>query len=206
MSCQRWRQNGQLHRPCIEQSHSEKSCNSEQLRSGHCCAIFRQDLPASIRYFADGAIAGQTWYQNGKVHREQDLAASIQYRENGSVSSQGWYQNNQRHRSQDLPAWIYYRENGSVRWQKWYQNGFLHREQDLPAFIEHYRNGSTFSQWYLRDIFQRESVCYPEPLLEDLVKPAFSLRENSWEPAFACNANGQEPVSIYWETALFDEE
>jgi len=85
----------------------------------------------------------QTWYQNGKRHRNFDLPAIIF--DNGH---QIWYQNGKRHRNFDLPAVIWV--NGT---QEWYQNGQCHREYDRPAII--YSSGR--QEWYLDNKFIRAS-------------------------------------------------
>ena len=135
------------------------------------------DLPAEIVYHEDGSMDWQVWYQNDQRHRDADLPASIVYRLNGSIAWQNWYQHGQLHRDSDLPAAITYRGNDSILRQEWYQNGQKHRDSDLPAVISHYQDGSIFLQWHVHGVFQGEATEYPEPSFEDLVKPAFCLRE-----------------------------
>ena len=87
----------------------------------------REDGPAII--YADGE---QRWYLNGELHREDGPAVI------GANGYQAWYLNGKRHR-EDGPAIIW--ANG---YQAWYLNGQLHRE-DGPAVI--WANGS--QRWYL---------------------------------------------------------
>jgi hypothetical protein len=95
------------------------------------------DLPAVI--FSNG---GQKWYKEGNLHRDNDLPAIIRY--NGS---QYWYKDGNCHRDNDLPAVIF--SDGS---QEWYKNGELHRDNDLPAAI--LSNGSQY--WYKNGNLHRD--------------------------------------------------
>ena len=90
------------------------------------------DLPAVINLYGD-----QIWYKNGEIHRDNDLPAIIY-----SNGAQYWYQNGLFHRDNDLPAIIFI--TGT---QHWYKNGSLHRDNDLPAMV--FADGS--KQWYKND-------------------------------------------------------
>ena len=137
-------------------------------------------------------------------YRDSDRPASIGYRQDGSISWQGWYQNCQQHRESDLPAAIDYRPDGSIACQYWYQNDNLHRDSDLPAGITYYKDGSILSRWYLHGKYQRETKEYPEPALEDLVKPAFCLQE----PAFSLLVSRGDKVTEPQQESsyMLDEE
>ena len=65
----------------------------------------------------------------------------------------------------------------------------MHRDANLPSEIAYQNDGIIVSQWYVHDILQQETTEYPELAFEDLVKPAFSQRENIREPAFAGSTN-----------------
>jgi len=85
----------------------------------------------------------QSWYQNGKLHRDNDLPALIL--PNGS---QFWYKNGEFHRDSDLPALVY--SNGR---QEWYQNGRIYRDNGLPAIIT--ANGTQY--WYKNGELHRDN-------------------------------------------------
>ena len=81
--------------------------------------LYEQAQPEkSVKYYANGSIEYEAWYQNGKLHRE-DGPAKIVYRTDGSVEIELWYQNGKLHR-EDGPAQIGYRTDGSVGYDMWY--------------------------------------------------------------------------------------
>ena len=80
----------------------------------------------------------QTWYKNGKIHRDNDLPARITL-----LGNQYWCKNGLQHRGNDLPATIY--TNGT---KFWFKNGLNHRDNDLPAII--YSDGTQI--WYKNGI------------------------------------------------------
>ena len=84
----------------------------------------------------------QSWYKEGKYHREGDQPAIIY-----SNSDQYWFKEGKLHRDGDQPAIIY--ANGN---QEWYKKGEIHREGDQPAII--YANGS--QAWYKEGNLHRE--------------------------------------------------
>jgi hypothetical protein len=67
----------------------------------------------------------QSWYKEGKQHRDGDLPARIY-----ASGTQVWYKEGKLHRDCDLPAYIY--AGGD---KEWYKEGKLHRDGDLPAVI-----------------------------------------------------------------------
>ena len=92
----------------------------------------------------------QSWYFNGKYHRDNDKPAII-----FMSGHQYWYLNGKYHREGDNPAII--KPNG---YQAWYLNGKRHRENG-PAII--YSNGEL--RWYLNDKLHRENdpaIIYPD--------------------------------------------
>jgi len=76
----------------------------------------------------------QSWYKDGKLHRDNDLPAMIT-----TNGAQFWYKDGQSHRDNDLPAVVH--KDGT---QFWYRNGKFHRDNDLPAVI--YISGTKY--WY----------------------------------------------------------
>ena len=132
------------------------------------------DVTRTVQYYPSGALEREKWKRAGRLHRDSDLPASIYYQEDGSIARQDWYQNAQLHRNSDRPATIGYRADGSIGWQGWYRNDQLHRDADLPAVIGYRTDGTILSRWYVHGKYQREAKEYPEPALEDLVKPAYA--------------------------------
>jgi len=72
----------------------------------------------------------QSWYKEGRYHREGDQPAVIY-----ADGTQEWCKEGLIHREGDLPAKIY--PNGT---QEWFQEGKRHRDGDQPAII--YANGN----------------------------------------------------------------
>lgn len=169
--------------------------------------------------YASGQVSHASWLMGDQLHRDDDLPAMIRYQENGSLMSQQWYRHGKLDRQHDQPAYIGYREDGSISFVSWYTHGQSHRDEG-PAYILYLPNGETYSMWYTRGVIEREVRCYPEPSAEDLVKPAFSHRENRREPASGTKPDIREPAyalqASNWEPAnssvlqpcetLFDEE
>ena len=93
----------------------------------------------------------QTWYREGRLHRNEDLPARI-----WSDGQQEWFKRGKQHRDGDLPAFI--SSSGFVK--KWYIRGQLHRDGDLPAIIrDDYivsPNNSKY-EWYIDGIYQGQS-------------------------------------------------
>ena len=90
--------------------------------------------------FIEDNYGNQTWYKNGKLHRNKGLPA-VEW-VNGSKE---WYIDGKRHRDNG-PAteWIY----GT---KEWYVNGKLHRD-DGPAI----ENASGNKEWYVNGKMYRD--------------------------------------------------
>ena len=67
----------------------------EQVRSEH-----------EVEHYPNRAIERETWYLDGKLHREEG-PAEIGYYSNHNKMVERWYLNGKRHR-EDGPAWIGY--------------------------------------------------------------------------------------------------
>jgi hypothetical protein len=93
------------------------------------------DLPAVI--YSNGT---QSWYTEGKCHRDGDLPAAI-----NSNGTQSWWKEGKLHRDGDLPAII--NSNGT---QTWYKEGKRHRDGDLPAEI----NSNGTQTWYKENVVE----------------------------------------------------
>ena len=74
-------------------------------------------------YYESGNVYCESYYINGKIHRE-DGPAYIWYYDNGDVAYKGYYINDLRHR-EDGPASIGYDKNGSVKYTEYWLNGKL---------------------------------------------------------------------------------
>ena len=105
--------------------------------------VYEQAQPEkSVKYYANGSIEYEAWYQNGNLHRE-DGPAWIRYRPDGSVEIESWYRNGERHR-EDGPAFTEYRPDGSVEIEEWY----WHDEQ-----LEDITSLEDFRAWqYLKSV------------------------------------------------------
>ena len=106
-----------------KRGHEEKVWYRKSKRRRGKDPEYNNDLPASI---CDGT---QTWYKEGRIHRDGDQPAII-----WSDGSQEWYQKGKHHRDGDQPAIIW--SDGNQEWtQQWYHRGQLHRDGDQPAII-----------------------------------------------------------------------
>lgn len=85
----------------------------------------REGFPAQIWRTPLGVVSRETWYQNGKIHREGGPADTIWDTDTGVVTCERWYLNSLLHRV-DGPAVIYRnRATGKVASTRWYLNGEL---------------------------------------------------------------------------------
>ena len=108
------------------------------------------------KYYPDGKLHIETWYQNGECHRE-DGPAILYYFESGEISLEYWFQNGKCHR-EDGPAYIDYYKSGKIDYEEWYLHGKLHRT-DGPAIIQH---KTSRKKWFLRRV-----RIHPEEWLEE---------------------------------------
>jgi hypothetical protein len=140
--------------------------------------LHRTDGPALIKYYQNGNIKIEKWYQNGKrihddvnpcvidyypsgnikfniFYRNPDLdePAFIAYYDNNGNTIEGemWGNELPKHRDHDMPALIKYDINGNIILEQWYQNGLLHRVGQ-PASIKYNRHGNVVMEiWALND-------------------------------------------------------
>lgn len=93
--------------------------------------LHRTDGPALIEYDYDSKDKNKIWqesyYTNGKLHREGDYAALFSYNSNGRITEVQYYKNNKLHRDVDYPAHITYYDNGNKKYEAYYVNGKLDR-------------------------------------------------------------------------------
>ena len=80
--------------------------------------LYEQAQPEkSVKYYANGSVRYEEWYQNGKLHRE-DGPAWISYRQDGSVASEAWWFEGKQARDitslEDFRAWQYLKSVGLV--------------------------------------------------------------------------------------------
>lgn len=99
-----------------------------------------KDLPAVIRYNRLNNISAkyqETWYSNGKIHRDNKPAV-LTYSSN-RIIEEIWYQNGIIRKSNpDEAARITYSylSNNTKRTYYFYKDYKIHRDNDLPAIIE----------------------------------------------------------------------
>ena len=96
-------------------------------------------------YYSNGQIASESYWLNGKYHRE-DGPAYIRYYDNGQLEYEAYWLNGKRYRI-DGPSWILYYENGQIEVEEYLLNDKYHRE-DGPAYIGYYENGQIKSEKY----------------------------------------------------------
>jgi antitoxin component YwqK of YwqJK toxin-antitoxin module len=80
-------------------------------------------------YYESGNVYCESYYINGKIHRE-DGPAYIWYYDNGDVAYKGYYIKGELHR-EDGPAIIRYHENGNVWHEYYYLNGERLNKEEL---------------------------------------------------------------------------
>lgn len=102
------------------------------------------NLRRSTYYFEDGTVEQQTWFANGKLHREDGPANIIYYR-NGNLRHEVWYKNDLTHRDGYEPALINYYPDGVVESKKWCTNDITERE------IDYYPNGAIKHETYYKN-------------------------------------------------------
>ena len=90
---------------------------------------YLKNKPTDIYYYEDGSVSSESWYKDGKYHRDNDKPAIIYYRKEGSVWSETWYRDGKRHRDDDKPSEICYRKDGSVYVEYWYKDGVQYTPQ-----------------------------------------------------------------------------
>lgn len=121
--------------------------------------LHRDNGPAEIKYFEDGAKLAEIWYKKGYMYRKDDLPAFIEYHRNGNKSIEVWIKDNLPHRK-DGPARILYHENGAISVKEWYDKRYpnlLHHPKD-PAVIKYNEDGMKISEeWYQRERRDRKN-------------------------------------------------
>ena len=98
------------------------------------------------KYYPDGKLHIETWFQNKECHRE-DGPAIVYYFESGEISLEYWFRNGELHRV-DGPAYIDYYKSGKIKYEEWHLNGKEHRSNG-PAIIQHNRSRK---KWFLRGV------------------------------------------------------
>ena len=94
----------------------------------------REDGPARIKYYKDGAIEYEDYYVEGKSHRE-DGPARIGYYKDGSIYYECYYIEDKYHR-EDGPAIMRYSEDGSISYEAYYIEGKYLWKNDYTALIK----------------------------------------------------------------------
>lgn len=98
----------------------------------------------------------ECWYQNGHMNRDGDKPASISYFKNGEVSSKVWYKNGLTHRDNDKPAYIRWYGGGSISAEVWYDHGHVSRDGDKPAMLSYSTDGVKTQIWYKDGVISRD--------------------------------------------------
>jgi hypothetical protein len=127
----------------------------------------RVDGPAII--FADGA---ESWYEEGKLHRDDDLPAVIRV-----SGEKQWYQKGKLHREGDQPAIIH-----PTRGEQYYLEGLLHRDGDKPAWVSNERQ-----EWFQKGLLHREG---DQPAVIDCDREL-------WYQKGQLHRDGDRPACIY---------
>jgi hypothetical protein len=130
-----------------------------------------EDLPAEICYSADysnpqklkipgkGNKRFETWWVNGKVHRDGDLPVYNEYYENGDKKCKKWAVDGKWGRDGDLPSTICYYENGKKVLEAWCKSC----GGDLPYVISYYKNGTKSGEkWFLDGKVGRDEDLHAE--------------------------------------------
>ncbi len=111
------------------------------------------------RFYFKNHVISETWYKDGKEHREGGKPAVITYHEGSSYkSSEAWHNEGDWFRGGDKPTFVSYHANGNVDSEAWYQEGNKpHREGDKPAEVYYYENGNVCKEeWRLEGKLSRE--------------------------------------------------
>lgn len=102
-------------------------------------------------------LAFESWYKNGKRHRDNDLPAFIRYNKNGNILKQTWFRNGNLFRDNNQPTCIIFYESGELEEQKWENDRFTRRNNDQPCVISYYKNGNKKEEKWSVD-FKRETL------------------------------------------------
>lgn len=114
--------------------------------------FFRENgLPSQVVYYYEynTNIMSESWYNYGESHP----SIVIEYLLNGSKERESYYKNGKRHREYDLPAFIAYSESGKKNYESWFVNGKQHREGNLPTHIVYNKKGVKIDEaWIKNDV------------------------------------------------------
>ncbi|UYZ34966.1 hypothetical protein OD350_22365 [Clostridium beijerinckii] len=129
-------------------------------------------------------VANETWFKNGKEHRDGDLPSYISYFQDGEIKQKIWRRDGIVYRADDKPTVEFY--NGSrgtyeelqkfyagelkltnqLHELEWHKDGKLGRNNDLPSVIDYYGTGELKAeQWFENGKRHRDSdlpsmICY----------------------------------------------
>ena len=81
----------------------------------------------------NGNVSSESYYINGKLHREDGPALIFYYYEKGNILSEYYYLNGKRHR-EDGAAYIYYYQDGNIYYEAYYLNGIHYTNSDSETF------------------------------------------------------------------------
>ena len=84
-----------------------------------------------ITYHDNGNVLSESYYLNGKRHRENG-PAFIFYYKNGKIYFEHYYLNDKYHR-ENGPAVIFY-DNGKIESERYYLNGILYVDSESKTF------------------------------------------------------------------------
>lgn len=160
----------------------EKVDKKEEKKTNDIEKKFEGDISIQTKYYENGNIMKETWFQNKIKHRANDLPCEIDYYKNGNKENETWFVKGEQKREDDklpfrieyyengnrmverrdsyrdskhdLPNIVYYNENGNKLYEEWYKNEELHRENGLPAYISYYENGNKeIEKWLCNNKF-----------------------------------------------------
>lgn len=105
-----------------------------------------------VEYFPNGNKKYETWYKNGKEHRDNNLPSSILYSNEGEIMKLSYCNNGLPFRENDLPNSIFYHfmpDCIGKKWIEFWENAdSYHRENGKASLIEYYTNGTVKNEEY----------------------------------------------------------
>ncbi len=112
------------------------------------------DRPAMSTYCpTTGVTVGQTWFCNGKQHRDNDKPAILRFdAATGNETLRAYWIDDRPHRLGDAPAAIYSSASGSVMSEQFALFGMFHRTNG-PAKIDYdeHTGDVTLTEYWVND-------------------------------------------------------
>lgn len=180
----------QLHREGEESAHVLYRPSTNKIKSE--VWALNGEIYKKIIYDTFSNKCTETWFKDGKMHRDGDLPAYIIYNEKGTFPRDLiWYQHGKIHREEDLPSIEWYNDiKGYVYYRSWCKNDVYYRENDLPTVEKYNEQGIVTSQeWHSGDgKFHREGG----PALIQYSSDGKSILNKKWYK----NGVEYKPISV----------